>query len=69
MSDQEASDLDLSARQVEILHHIAAGRSTEEAAARMYLGANTVKTHTRGLFRRIGVGTRLEAAVWLWSRP
>lgn len=68
LTNEEAHALSLSARELEVLYLIAAGCSTAEVAAAMYLSGNSVKTHTQSLFRKIGVTTRLQAAVWVWSR-
>ena len=47
-----------------MLAHISQGRRTREIADALYLSVNSIKTHTRNLFRKIGVKTRTEAALW-----
>ena len=69
LSAREIERLDLRPREVEVLALIAAGCSTAEVAAALYLSVNSVKTHTQALFKKLGVTTRLQAAVWVWSRP
>lgn len=54
----------LTTRETEVLDLIAEGLSTREIADRLYLSPNSVKTHTRKLFRKIGVSNRTEAALW-----
>ena len=43
---------------------ITQGRSTRDIAGTLYIGVNSVKTHTQKVFRKIGVSTRTEAALW-----
>lgn len=54
----------LTERESEVLAHITQGRRTAEIAEAMYLSVNSVKTHTRNVFRKLGVSTRTEAALW-----
>ena len=51
----------LTPRQVEVLRLLERGRSTKQIAAELHLAPETVKNHIRGLFRVLGVHTRLEA--------
>ena len=51
-------------REAEVLVRLAAGMSAREIAADLYLSVNTVKTHTRNLYRKLGVNTRVAAANW-----
>ena len=51
----------LTPRQVEVLHLLEQGRSTKQIAAELHVSTETVKHHTRGLFRALGVNSRLEA--------
>ena len=53
----------LSSTQIEILRLIAAGLSNREIAVRVYLSENTVKSHVQGIFRKLDVGNRVEAAL------
>lgn len=57
-------DLGLTERESEVLAHITQGRRTADIAESLYLSVNSIKTHTRHLFRKIGVSTRTEAALW-----
>ncbi len=54
----------LTERESEVLAHITQGRRTAEIADAMYLSVNSIKTHTRNVFRKLGVSTRTEAALW-----
>lgn len=55
---------ELTEREAEVLAHLTYGRRTAEIAEAMCLSVNSIKTHTRHLFRKIGVTSRTEAAIW-----
>jgi LuxR family maltose regulon positive regulatory protein len=38
-------------------------RTADEIAASMFVSVNTVKTHLRGIYRKLGVNRRREALV------
>jgi DNA-binding NarL/FixJ family response regulator len=57
----EAPASALSEREQEVLDLIAAGRTNPEIAARLHLSPHTVKEHTSGLYRKLGVRNRAEA--------
>ncbi|WP_030770189.1 MULTISPECIES: LuxR C-terminal-related transcriptional regulator [unclassified Streptomyces] len=51
----------LSARETEVLRKAAELLSTEEIGAELYVSANTVKTHLKSVYRKLGVTRRSEA--------
>ena len=51
----------LTAREQQILHLIAAGKSLPEIAKELYLGLTTVKTHVQHLYAKLGVSDRAAA--------
>jgi PAS domain S-box-containing protein len=51
----------LTARQHEILLHVANGESTEQIAAELHLSRETVRNHVRHILQRLGTRSRLEA--------
>lgn len=55
----------LSPREIEILGYIAQGLRNSEIAERCFLTVNSVKTHIRSAYRKIGVSSRTQAALWL----
>ncbi|MCH1868507.1 response regulator transcription factor [Nocardioides sp. CFH 31398] len=57
-------DHGLSPRESEVLALICMGLSNVEVAERAVLGANTVKSYVRSLYRKIGVTTRAQAILW-----
>ncbi|MER7466954.1 LuxR C-terminal-related transcriptional regulator [Streptomyces sp. NPDC097981] len=51
----------LSSREREVLQRLAQVMSTEEIAADLYLSVNTVKTHLKSIYRKLGVNRRSDA--------
>lgn len=51
----------LSPRETDVLRKAADLLSTEEIAAELYVSANTVKTHLKSIYRKLGVARRSEA--------
>ena len=54
----------LTPREAEVLGLICQGLGNEEIGQRAFIGVNTVKTHIRTLYRKIGVTTRPQAVLW-----
>jgi len=54
----------LTLRESEVLALITQGLSNDQIAERMYLSVNSVKTHIRTCYRRIGVTNRANAVLW-----
>jgi PAS domain S-box-containing protein len=52
---------ELTPRQAEVLMYLANGLSTEQMAEAMGISKDTVRNHVRGLLRRLGAHSRLEA--------
>jgi len=52
---------ELSSREIEVLRGLAGTGSLREVADGLYISRNTIKTHTRALYAKLGVGTREEA--------
>lgn len=51
----------LSRRELDVLQHLASGLSNPETAATLNLSRHTVKQHTSGVYRKLGVRNRAEA--------
>ena len=51
----------LSDREIEVLTHMAGGRTNKEIAEEMFVSVNTVKTHASNIFSKLGVGRRVQA--------
>jgi len=56
-----AADPDLSERELAILRLLAGELSQREIGSQLYVSINTVKSHTRSIFRKLGVTTRAAA--------
>jgi DNA-binding NarL/FixJ family response regulator len=52
----------LTARQTEVLAHLASGKSNKEIGRVMGLQEITIKLHVRAIFKKLGVRNRVEAA-------
>jgi len=52
---------ELSEREVVVLRLLAAGLSQREIAIQLYISPNTVKTHLRATYRKLGAATRAQA--------
>jgi LuxR family maltose regulon positive regulatory protein len=50
-----------SSRELEILRYLATGLSNREIATALFISLNTMKTHVRSLYRRLGVTSRSQA--------
>jgi two-component system nitrate/nitrite response regulator NarL len=55
------SDLGISRRELEVLDGIGRGLSNRELSRKLDLSENTIKSHVRGLFSRLGVHERAHA--------
>ena len=52
----------LTPREADVLEHLQAGRSNAEIALALSVGVETVRTHRRNIYRKLGVRTRRELA-------
>ena len=55
--------IDLTVREREILHHVAAGLANRAIAERMHLSTKTVSNHLTNVFAKLQVASRAEAIV------
>ena len=65
---------ELSERELTVLRHLSGGLSEREIAAELYLSFNTVHSHVKSIYRKLGVSSRAEALarasdVHLGERP
>jgi DNA-binding NarL/FixJ family response regulator len=61
--EQPEDLLALSARETEILRLVAQGRDNTEIAQELYLSPSTVKNHVSSILEKLGVDSRVQAAV------
>ncbi|MQA11073.1 MAG: AAA family ATPase [Pseudonocardiaceae bacterium] len=55
--------VELSPREAQLLLELPSLSTTEEIAGRLYVSVNTVKTHLRSIYRKLGVTSRREAVL------
>ena len=53
----------LSERELTVLRHLDRDLDEEEPAAALYISVNTLKTHLKHIYRKVGVRTRLQAVL------
>jgi two-component system NarL family response regulator len=51
----------LTDREHDVLEGIAAGFSDKQIAAELGVGVETVRTHVKGIFNKLGAGSRVQA--------
>ena len=56
-----AADLGLTAREVEVLGHLAGGRSDREIGETLFISKKTVSVHVSNVLRKLAVANRVEA--------
>jgi DNA-binding CsgD family transcriptional regulator len=59
----------LTAREREVLTHMAAGRTNRQIAAALVLSERTIETHVGHVLGKLGVANRAEAAAWAARQP
>jgi len=66
MSSHNLADI-LTAREEEVVWHIAAGLSNREIAARLQLSENTIANYEFRIFEKLGISGRVEAVLYASS--
>lgn len=56
-----AEQLEISKRELEILHLLAQGHSNQEIAEQLFVSVSTVKSHNQNLFEKLDVKRRIQA--------
>lgn len=59
-----ASSMDLTERERQVLKMIAGGLSNKMIGSRLGITEGTVKVHVKNLLHKLGLRSRVEAAVW-----
>ena len=57
----------LSAREEEVLAHVAQGKTNAEIAQDLIISENTVRFHLKGIFEKLQINNRTEAAAWYFK--
>ena len=58
---------ELTARERQVLHGMAAGQSNRAIGRALFLSQDTVKTHSRGLFHKLGAATEPTPSPWEYA--
>ena len=66
--EEPAQDLDLTARERDVLELLARGSTNAQIATTLGVSTNTVKFHVAGLYTKLGVNSRSEAAWQAFTR-
>jgi DNA-binding NarL/FixJ family response regulator len=64
--DWRGAHLGLSRREAEVLQLLAAGNGIDETAAKLVVGRETIRTHVRQIYRKLGVRNRAAAVSIAW---
>jgi two-component system, NarL family, response regulator len=54
---------ELTQRELEVLQLIVKGKANKEISSALFISEDTVRSHTRALFQKLGVNARTEAAI------
>ncbi len=65
---EDSAVTELTDRELEVLTLLALGKTNQAIADELYLSAHTVRTHLYHIFEKLGVETRVEAAVFAISQ-
>lgn len=63
-SEPLGDEFSLTAREVEVAALVAQGLDNTTICSLLHLSPNTLKTHIRNLYRKIGAGSRAQAVSW-----
>jgi two-component system, NarL family, nitrate/nitrite response regulator NarL len=66
-SVRAAEELGLTGREREILERVAIGHSNKQIASEFWLSEQTIKYHLTNVYRKLGVGSRTEAARYAYD--
>jgi len=64
----EPKEVNLTARQKEVLYHLATGLSDQAIAEVLCVSLSTVKKHNQEIFTKLQATTRVAAAFWAWQK-
>ncbi|MCT1478856.1 response regulator transcription factor [Microbacterium sp. p3-SID336] len=66
-ADPERVLAQLSPREREVARALATGASNDDIARRLFLSANTVKTHVKAVLAKLGVPDRVHVVIWAYE--
>lgn len=62
--NETPSSSDMTPREIQVLTHAADGKTNQEIGILLSISEKTVEKHMEGIFRKLNVSSRTEAAVW-----
>lgn len=68
MAKTPGDNAQLTAREMQVLRHVAKGQSNREIAEELYISENTVKNHIRNMLEKLQMKSRMEAAMYAVRR-
>ena len=57
----------LSPREQEVVRLLATGASNDDIAQKLFLSANTVKTHVKAVLAKLGLPDRVHVVIWAYE--
>lgn len=66
-ADPTAALAALSPREQEVARALATGASNDDIARKLFLSANTVKTHVKAVLAKLGVPDRVHVVIWAYE--
>lgn len=60
---EESADYGLTPREMEVLHAVVHGKTNQEAGVALGISSKTIEKHLESIFSKLGVTSRVEAAV------
>ena len=66
---RQSTDAGLTSQERRITDLVVSGLSNRDVAAQMFLSVNTVETHLRHVYRKLGVSTRTQLAARIHGNP
>ncbi len=57
----------LTERELDVVEHVARGRTNAEIAGALFVSVSTVKTHLEAVRMKLGARNRTEIAIWAWE--
>ena len=68
MAKTPGDNAQLTAREMQVLRHVAKGQSNREIAEELFISENTVKNHIRNMLEKLQMKSRMEAAMYAVRR-
>ena len=62
--DRSDSTADLTARELEVLSLVGAGKANKTIAAELDMSERTARTHVSNILRKLSLSSRTQAALW-----